>query len=88
MRADLAEMGAIVSGSQGQPRVNPLLAALVAHRKLCDQLCVALALPAEGEAVGRRRSAQGKLAADSRWRKTKSGGRVHRIQSMQQKKGA
>src|ERR1700682_299234 len=55
MRADLSEMGYIVAGSEKQPRINPVVAALTAHRKLADQLAVALSLPAEGEAVGRRR---------------------------------
>jgi hypothetical protein len=82
MRADLSEMGMVVSGSENQPRVNPLIAALTNHRKLADQLAVALSLPLEGESVGRRRSAQAKIAADSRWRKPKSGGRIVAIQRM------
>ncbi|MFZ0906391.1 MAG: P27 family phage terminase small subunit [Mycobacterium sp.] len=69
MKADLAEMGTVVMGSRNQPRVNPLLAAIAAHRKLCDQLVVALGLPLEGEVVGRRRSAAAKQSADARWRK-------------------
>src|ERR1700730_13893040 len=50
MRTDLSEMGPLVSGSEGQPRVNPLIAALATHRKLADTLATALALPVEGEA--------------------------------------
>jgi hypothetical protein len=41
---------------------------LAVHRKLIDQMIVALSLPIDGESVGRRRSAQAKLNADSRWR--------------------
>lgn len=69
MKADLAEMGTVVMGSRNQPRVNPLLAAIGAHRKLADQLVVALGLPLEGEVVGRRRSAAAKQNADARWRR-------------------
>jgi hypothetical protein len=69
MERDLSEMGMVTMGSRNQPRMNPLLAALVAHRKLFDQLVVALGLPTEGEVVGRRRSASAKQAADARWRK-------------------
>jgi hypothetical protein len=56
------------------------------HRKLADQLVVALGLPLEGEVVGRRRSAQAKQAVDSRWRQQRRG-RLSSIQS-QQKGGA
>jgi hypothetical protein len=83
MRADLSEMGYIVAGAEKQPRPNPLIATLREHRKLVDQLVTALALPIEGEAVGRRRSAQAKQAADARWRKPKSGGRIHAVARMQ-----
>jgi phage terminase small subunit len=72
MKADLAEMGTIVAGSRNQPRVNPLLGAIVSHRKLADQLAVALGLPLAGEAVGRRRSAAAKQAVNSRWAKSKT----------------
>jgi phage terminase small subunit len=82
MKADLAEMGTIVAGSRNQPRVNPLLAAIVAHRKLADQLAVALGLPLAGEAVGRRRSAAAKQNANSRWQKTRT--RTGRLASVQQ----
>jgi hypothetical protein len=50
----LAETGVMVDGSKGQPVVNGVL---VAHRKLADQLVVALGLPIEGE--GCRASAFG-----------------------------
>jgi P27 family predicted phage terminase small subunit len=84
MRSDLAEMGMVTMGSKNQPVVNPLLSALVSHRKLCDQLTTALGLPVEGEAVGRKRSASAKRAADARWRKpSKLGGRVAQIRRSQ-----
>jgi phage terminase small subunit len=73
MKADLAEMGTVVMGSRNQPRPNPLLPLIVAHRKLVDQLVVAVGLPLEGEMVGRRRSAQAKQAVDSRWRQQRRG---------------
>jgi hypothetical protein len=87
MKADLNEMGTVVAGSSKQPRPNPLLDKLVQHRKLADRLVVALGLPAEGEAVGRRRSAQAKQAADARWRKPKSRGRIHSVAAIQTNRG-
>jgi len=80
LKAALKTTKAVVRGSRGQPRANPLLPELRNHRKLADQLVVALGLPVDGEAVGRRRSAQAKQAADSRWRKTKTGARMNVIQ--------
>jgi hypothetical protein len=71
MKRDLAEMGSVVMGSRNQPRVNPLLAAIAGHRKLVDQLVVALGLPLAGEAVGRRRSAAARQAVNTRWQKAK-----------------
>jgi hypothetical protein len=64
LKAALAVPGLVVEGSKGQPRPNGRVATLVSHRKLADQLVVALGLPVEGEAVGRRRSAQAKQAVD------------------------
>jgi len=82
MKRDLAEMGTVVMGSRNQPRVNPLLGAIVSHRKLADQLAVALGLPLAGEMVGRRRSASAKQAVNSRWSKAKT--RKGRLVSVQQ----
>lgn len=82
MKRDLAEMGTVVMGSRNQPRVNPLLGAIVSHRKLADQLAVALGLPLAGEAVGRRRSAAAKQAVNARWSNTKT--RKGRLASVRQ----
>jgi P27 family predicted phage terminase small subunit len=71
IKAALRRTGPTVKGSTGQVRANPLLAELRNHRKLADQLILALGLPIDGETVGRRRSAQAKQAADSRWAKAK-----------------
>jgi phage terminase small subunit len=80
MKADLAEMGMVVMGSRNQPRLNPLIAAITAHRKLVDQLVVALGVPLPGETVGRRRSAQAKQAVDTRWRQEKRRGRLASVE--------
>jgi hypothetical protein len=87
MRADLSEMGMVVAGSERQPRANPLIDKLVAHRKLADQLSTALALPIEGEAAGQRRSVKSKMAADARWRQARSRGRLN-VVGQWQKDGA
>lgn len=88
MTADLAEMGVIVAGSRGQPVANPLLAHIATHRKLADQLVVALALPSGSETVGRRRSAQAKQAVDSRWRAANRRGRLPTVTTNRQEEGA
>jgi hypothetical protein len=56
-----------VKGSMGQDRPNPLLAssALLAHS--LTELVRALALPVEGEDVGRVRSPTARDAANARW---------------------
>ena len=50
----------IVRGSKGQPRLKRVARRMRRHRRHSDQLVVALALPVEGEVVGRRRSAAAK----------------------------
>jgi phage terminase small subunit len=84
MQAELAQMGMVVMGSRNQPRPNPLLPMIAAHRKLADQLVVALGLPLEGEVVGRRRSAQAKEAVNSRWHRERRKGRLASMQAIQQ----
>ncbi|MFZ3319530.1 MAG: P27 family phage terminase small subunit [Mycobacterium sp.] len=81
MKADLAEMGLVVMGSRNQPRVNPLIAVIASHRKLVDQLVVALGVPLPGESVGRRRSSAAKQSVDKRWRQEKSRGRLASVQN-------
>jgi hypothetical protein len=87
LRCVLAELGPMVKGSKGQPVLSPVFAQLVSHRKLFDELVVALALPIEGEAAGQRRSAKSKMAADARWRRTKSRGRLNVVGAMQKERG-
>lgn len=79
-KSALAEDGPYITGAAGQRKVNPMVAALVNHRKMADQLVVALALPVEGESVGRRRSAAAKQSADARWRKPRGSARVASVQ--------
>lgn len=57
----------LVEGSQGQPKAHPLLGEIRAHRKLAETLALALALPADGETVGHRRSVSAAKAANARW---------------------
>jgi hypothetical protein len=85
LEISLRDGGPMVPGSRGQKVLNPVYAQLVSHRKLADQLAVALALPIEGQAVGQRRSAKSKQAADSRWRTAKSRGRLNVVSSAMQK---
>ncbi|MGO9079911.1 MAG: hypothetical protein ACLQDY_12835 [Streptosporangiaceae bacterium] len=74
-RLDEALAGAdvTVEGSAGQPRAHPLLAASAEQRKVFDALVRSLALPQDGEQVGRRMSPQQAAAARTRWQR----GRAH-----------
>jgi phage terminase small subunit len=70
MEAALAESGPVVNGSTGQPRVNPLVAALSTHRLTLLKLVKALGIepePAAQTPEQHRRSAQAQHAAKSRW---------------------
>jgi hypothetical protein len=64
----MADQSPVVVGSQGQPKAHPLLSEIRQHRKLAETLALALALPVDGETVGRRRSVQATAAAHARWR--------------------
>ncbi|MFA1703037.1 P27 family phage terminase small subunit [Mycobacterium intracellulare] len=64
--AELADMGVVVAGSEGQPVVNPLLKERRETVKQIDALAISLALPVEGEEYGRRRSGAARAAAKTR----------------------
>jgi len=88
MKADLSEMGLVVMGSRNQPRTNPLIPVIAAHRKLVDQLVTALGVPLPGESVGRRRSAAAKQSIDTRNRQErKLRGRLASVQTIRQPEG-
>ena len=72
LHADLAEMGVTVSGSTGQPRVNPVCLEIREQVKLVDRLQMALALPVADEKIGKRRHPQAKAAARTRVVKSRS----------------
>lgn len=61
--AELATMGVVVAGSEGQPVPNPLLRERRETIKQLDALAVALALPVDGEAQGTRRSGAARAKA-------------------------
>lgn len=54
LRAELAASNTTVAGSKGQPVINPAFAALRDHRRLADQLVVALGLPTDDATAGSR----------------------------------
>ena len=63
----VAGQTAMVTGSQGQPKANPLFAEIRQHRKLLDTLVNSLALPMPEEMEGRPRSTTARRAARQRW---------------------
>jgi hypothetical protein len=71
LAAAMVDQSPVVAGSQGQPRANPLLAEIRQHRRVAETLVVGLALPVDGETIGRRRSVNAKAAAHARWRQGK-----------------
>jgi hypothetical protein len=71
LTAAMADQSPVVEGSQGQPRAHPLLAEIRQHRKLAETLAISLALPADGETIGTRRSVNARAAAQARWRNGK-----------------
>ena len=66
--AELSGAALTVTGSTGQPKAHPLLAATAEQRRVLDALLRSLALPMEGEAEGHRRSPAAVTAAQARWR--------------------
>jgi hypothetical protein len=70
-----AQMTAIVSGSNGQPRVNPILAEIREQTAILDRLIVGLAIPLPGEQYGTRRTGAARAKAKTP-KPPKSGGRV------------
>lgn len=61
--SELATMSVVVSGSEGQPVMNPVLRERRETIKQIDALMVALAIPVEGESFGVRRSGAARAAA-------------------------
>lgn len=69
LNAAVADAPVTVPGSRGQETLNPVFAAVLAHRKMIETLSRALALPADGEQVGTFRNPHRKAAVNSRWRR-------------------
>lgn len=68
LRDASADADATVTGSTGQPKVNPLFRELREHRSLFVKLLGELALPAEDEEKGRTPAQrQASEAAKTRW---------------------
>lgn len=64
--AELAGMGVVVAGSEGQPVVNGILRERRETIKQIDALLVALALPVDGEQYGTRRTGAARATAKVR----------------------
>jgi hypothetical protein len=85
LEASIKELGAMIPGSRGQLRLHPAFAQLATHRATVDRLLLSLALPADGEQTGQRRSPQAAQAAKSKWRDgPQRKGRLNSIQGMVQ----
>lgn len=76
MEESLDEFGPMILGSRGQRVLNPVYGQIAAHRSLLDRLMLSLALPFDGEQVGRRRSPQAKAAVNTRWKTQARRGRL------------
>jgi hypothetical protein len=87
LEASIAEVGAMIPGSRGQMRLHPAFAQLATHRATIDRLMQSLALPTDGEQVGKRRSPQAKQAANVRWKSSTRKGRLGSV-AVQQQGGA
>jgi len=77
-----AKMTAIVGGSTGQPKVNPILAEIREQTAILDKLVVALAIPLPGESYGARRT--GAARAKAKVRKVSSDPRVNRVANLRE----
>jgi hypothetical protein len=62
---------AMIAGSVGQLKVNPLIATIADQRRLLDGLLRSLNLPMPAETEGRRRAPLQQAAAQARWRQEK-----------------
>jgi hypothetical protein len=69
----LAETGVFILGSRGQRTLNPVINQIAVQTTLLDRLMLSLALPAEYETDGVRRSPQARQAANARWGKVRKG---------------
>ncbi len=69
LEGELADAPLVVRGSRGQDRPSPLLNEVRGHRRTLEMLLRSLALPVEGETVGRPRSPRHAAAARERWRR-------------------
>ena len=67
--AELAGTDLVVTGSQGQPVANPMLAEVRQHRALLARQLKALNLPDEDGRAAGSRSAAARKAAQARWRR-------------------
>jgi hypothetical protein len=77
-----ATMGAIVSGSSGQPRVNPILAEIREQTAILDRLVTALAIPLPGEQYGTRRT--GPARAKAKVKRQPQDPRVNRVSHLRE----
>jgi hypothetical protein len=69
----LGETGVFILGSRNQKTINPIFAQIAVQVTLLDRLVLSLALPAEFETDGVRRSPQARQAANARWGKVRKG---------------
>lgn len=78
--SEMATMGVVVAGSEGQPVVNPVLRERRETIRQIDQLMVALAIPVAGESHGVRRSGAARAAA--KVRRAPNDPRVRRVEDL------
>jgi phage terminase small subunit len=64
----LKDAPVVVTGSMGQPKTHPLVAAVAEARRTLDGLQRSLNLPMPNETEGKRRSPVAHAAAQARWR--------------------